>query len=434
MRITVFGTGYVGTVTGTCFADLGHKVHCVDVDEERIRRLNEGDPVIYETGLRDLLARNLKAGRIRFSTDPKAAVEHAELIFICVGTPPRASGEADLRYVLQVAETIGSHMRDYKVVINKSTVPVGTYDRVRRAISEAQAEPVEFDVVSNPEFLREGLALYDFRNPERVVIGCSSKRAEKLLQTVYRPTLRTNRELLVTSIPSAELIKYASNAMLATRISFMNELSHLCEKVGADIKDVSRGMGLDSRIGPRFLHAGCGYGGSCFPKDVKALGAVLEQHGLTSNLLRAVDYINDRQKRSVVHKLKSVLPDLDGKTIALWGLAFKPLTDDIREAPSVTVIEELLREYAKVRAYDAKAAANIARRFGDQVELGEDAYAILDGADALVILTEWDEFRSPDFERIRKLLKQPIIIDGRNILSPAVCREQGFTYVGFGRP
>ncbi|GIW72505.1 MAG: UDP-glucose 6-dehydrogenase [Planctomycetota bacterium] len=432
MRITVFGTGYVGTVTGTCFADLGNELVCVDVDGERVARLNAGDPVIYETGLRDLLQRNLEAGRLRFTTDAASAVRHGELIFVCVGTPPRSSGEADLSQVVEVARTVGRHMQEYKIIVNKSTVPVGTYDVVRRAVREAQTVELPFDVVSNPEFLREGQAIQDFQNPERIVIGTDSERAREALARLYRPIARTNRPIFFTTIPSAELIKYASNAMLATRISFMNELSHLCEAVGANILEVARGMGLDSRIGPRFLHAGCGYGGSCFPKDVKALAQVMEQHGLTSNLLRAVDYINERQKRAVVQKLKRVLPQLDGRTIAVWGLSFKPRTDDMREAPSLRVIEDLLREYARVRAYDPEARQNARQLFGDAIEVVDDAYEAVAGADALVLLTEWDEFRQPDLLRVRDRMAGRVIVDGRNVLSRAEVEALGFTYIGFG--
>jgi UDPglucose 6-dehydrogenase len=433
MRITVFGTGYVGTVTGVCFADLGNDVICVDVDESKVERLQGGDPVIYEAGLRDLLGRNLEAKRIRFTTDAREGVEHGEVIFVCVGTPPRSSGEADLRYVTQVAETIGRHMQGYKVIVNKSTVPVGTYDVVRRAAQDAQAgEVIEFDVVSNPEFLREGAAIRDFQNPDRVVCGTDSERAREVMERLYRPLTRASKPLMVTSIPSAELIKYASNAMLATRISFMNELSHLCEATGADVRDVARGMGLDSRIGHRFLHAGCGYGGSCFPKDVKALAHVMEQQGVTSNLLRAVDYINERQKRSVLHKLKREVPELEGKTVAVWGLAFKPRTDDMREAPSVTVIEGLLREYASVRAYDPEANGNAAQLFGDKITICEDAYDTVEGADALCVLTEWDEFREPDFARVRELMRGDVVIDGRNILSAEQLSQVGLRRVGYG--
>jgi UDPglucose 6-dehydrogenase len=436
MKITVFGTGYVGTVTGTCFADLGNAVLCMDVDAKKIERLKKADPIIYEPGLKELLEKNLAAGRVDFTDDAARAVEFGDICFVCVGTPPRANGEADLSYVQAVARTIGAHMRGYKLVVNKSTVPVGTYDLVRRAIKDAQAQAgrdIPFDVISNPEFLREGAAVRDFQNPDRIVVGTDSDRAKDLMNRLYGPITRVTRPILFTTIPSAELIKYASNAMLATRISFMNEISHLCEAVGADIADVAKGMGLDTRIGPRFLQAGCGYGGSCFPKDVKAIAQVLEQHGLTSTLLQAVDHINERQKRSIVLKLKKFLPQLEGKTIAIWGLAFKPRTDDIREAPAVTVIEMLRREYASVRAFDPEAIANARRIFGDEVYFAKDAYDALVGADALLILTEWDEFREPDFGRMKELLRAPVVIDGRNIFNPDEVRAAGFTYSGMGR-
>ena len=437
MMISVFGTGYVGTVTGTCFADLGNRVVCVDIDENRIERLKGGDPIIYEPGLKELLEKNLKAGRLEFTIDAAKAVDTADVVFICVGTPPRSTGEADLSFVQSVATTIGKYMHGYKVIVNKSTVPVGTYDLVRRAVKSAQGDKsVPFDVVSNPEFLREGAAVHDFQNPDRIVVGTDSERAMEILNKMYGPVTRITRPIMYTSIPSAELIKYASNAMLATRISFMNELSHLCEEVGADVQDVAKGMGLDSRIGSRFLQAGCGYGGSCFPKDVRALAQVLEQHGLTSTLLQAVDYINERQKRSLVQKLRKYLPELEGKTVAIWGLAFKPRTDDIREAPAVTVIEQLLRAYAKVRAFDPEAVENARKLFPDpeKVYFARDAYDALAGADALVILTEWDEFREPDLARVKELLKSPIIVDGRNVLSPPDVRALGFLYAAVGRP
>jgi UDPglucose 6-dehydrogenase len=441
MRISVFGTGYVGLVTSTCCADLGNQVIGVDIDAAKIERLRRGEATIYEPGLQDLLERQVKSGRLEFTTDDQKAVDAAEVIFICVGTPPRSNGEADLTYVVAAAKSIGRHMRDYKVVVNKSTVPVGTFDVVRRAIQEAQAgRDVAFDVVSNPEFLREGMAIYDFQNPERIVVGTDSERARATMEKLYRPIARVTRPIVFTTIPSAELIKYASNAMLATRISFMNEISHLCEAVGADIGEVSRGMGLDSRIGSRFLQAGIGYGGSCFPKDVKALAAVLEYHGLASTLLQAVDHINERQKRSLVQKLRRLVPGLEGKTFAVWGLAFKPRTDDVREAPSLTVVEQLLREYASVRCFDPEAnetfkqaTAGLKERFGDRLHYAQSAYEALEGADALLLLTEWDEFREPDFARMKELLKQPLILDGRNIYNPADIRALGFTYVGVGR-
>jgi UDPglucose 6-dehydrogenase len=436
MVISVFGTGYVGVVTGTCFADLGNHVICVDIDAERVERLRGGDPVIYEPGLKELLERNLRAGRLEFTTDGAAAVRAASVIFICVGTPARHNGEADLSYVRGAASAIGQAMDGYKVIVNKSTVPVGTYELVRRTIRDAVGDPnIEFDVVSNPEFLREGAAIRDFQNPDRIVVGTDSERARQMMNRLYAPVVRTSRPIMFTSIPSAELIKYASNAMLATRISFMNELSHLCEQVGGDITEVARGMGLDGRIGPRFLHAGCGYGGSCFPKDVKALAQILEQHGLTSTLLQAVDYINERQKRSIVQKLRTLLPDLDGKNIAVWGLAFKPRTDDVREAPALVVIDQLLRAYARVRAYDPEALENARRMLPESpgLSFAPDAYSALEGADALLVLTEWDEFREPDLPRMRELMRTPNIVDGRNIFDQQELAALGFRCVGIGR-
>lgn len=435
MKIAVFGSGYVGTVTGLCFADLGNELIGVDVDEQRVRKLNDGDPVIYERGLQEVLRRNLQAGRVRYTTDAREAVQHADVIFICVGTPPRFNGEADLQYVVEAAQAIGCHMNGYKVIVNKSTVPVGTYDVVRRAVREAQpGEEIDFDVVSNPEFLREGQALRDFQEPDRVVLGTSSERAKEMMEQLYRPVAKvSDGGLFFTTVASAELIKYASNAMLATRVSFMNELSHLCEVVGADIDDVGEAVGMDSRIGPHFLNAGCGYGGSCFPKDVKALAQLMEQHGLTSNLLRAVDYINDRQKRTVVHKLKKVYPSLEGKRVAIWGLAFKPGTDDMREATAVTVIEQLLREYATVVAYDPEALDNARELFGDRVEFVSDPYAAVKDADALLVLTEWQEFRQPDVDKLKSLMHACVVVDGRNILSRREMERGGFTYLSYGR-
>jgi UDPglucose 6-dehydrogenase len=437
MRIAIFGTGYVGTVTGTCFADLGNQVTCVDVNAERVARLKSGDPVIYEPGLRELLQKNLRAGRIEFTTDAAYAVGRGEVIFICVGTPPKSTGEADLSFVESVGRAVGRYMRGYRVIVTKSTVPVGTHELVRRAIREAQEGPeIPFDVASNPEFLREGSAVRDCQSPDRIVLGVESPRARKVLEALYGPYLRVCPNLMFTTIPTAELIKYASNAMLATRISFMNEISHLCDAVGADIVDVAKGMGLDRRIGPLFLEAGCGYGGSCFPKDVRALAHVLEQHGLTSTLLQAVTYINERQKLSIVHKLRQQLPVLDGRVIAIWGLAFKANTDDIREAPSVAVIEQLLRAYATVRAYDPEAIDNARRQFPDprRVYFAKDAYEVLEGADALLILTDWDEFRAPDLGRMREVMRSNIVIDGRNIFNPDEMKYFDFAYRSIGRP
>jgi UDPglucose 6-dehydrogenase len=436
MKLLCIGSGYVGLVSGTCFADLGNEVTCLDIDEKKIESLGKGIIPIYEPGLKELVERNIKLGRLRFTTDSEKAIKEAEIIFICVGTPPKSNGEADMNYTYAAAENIGRFMNDYKIVANKSTVPVGTAEKVRKIISEElkkRKKSTGFDVVSNPEFLREGAAVKDFQNPDRIIIGASSEKAKEILAKLYKPLSRSDKPIVFTTEKNAELIKYASNAMLATRISFMNELSHLCEEIGADIKVIARGMGLDNRIGPRFLQAGCGYGGSCFPKDVKALSHMLEQHGLTSNLMRTVDYINERQKRSLVPKLKKLLPELEGKTIAVWGLAFKPRTDDIREAPSLTVIDQLLKEEAIVRAYDPEAMENAKQAFKKGVAFTNDAYEALEGADALLILTEWDEFREPDFEKMKKLMKQHIIIDGRNLYEPADLEKLGFKYRGVGR-
>jgi len=439
MKLLCVGSGYVGLVSGTCFADLGNDVVCLDIDEKKVESLKKAIIPIYEPGLKELLERNIKLGRLNFTIDKEKSITHAEIIFICVGTPPKSNGEADMSYVYQAAEDIGKHINDYKIIINKSTVPVGTAEKVKRIINEQlkkRKKKIEFDVVSNPEFLREGAAVKDFQNPDRVVIGTDSEKAKEILTKLYRPISRATQPIMFTTEKNAELIKYASNAMLSTRISFMNELSQLCEEIGADVKAVAKGLGLDTRIGPRFLQAGCGYGGSCFPKDVKALAQMLEQYGLTSNLMRTVDYINERQKRSIVPKLKKFIPKIEGKTIAVWGLSFKPRTDDIREAPSLTVIDQLIKEYASIKAYDPEAMENAKKHFKNfkkTVFFAKTSYEALKDADALIILTEWDEFREPDFEKIKKLLKQHIIIDGRNIYDPKEMKTLGFKYKSVGR-
>ena len=436
MKLLCIGSGYVGLVSGTCFADLGNEVVCLDIDEKKIEALNKGIIPIYEPGLKELVERNIKLGRLKFTTDSEKAIKEADIIFICVGTPPKPNGEADMSYTYAAAENIGRFIDSYKIIANKSTVPVGTAEKVRKIISEElskRKKNIDFDVVSNPEFLREGAAVKDFQNPDRIIIGVSSEKAKEILAKLYKPISRADKPLVFTTEKNAELIKYASNAMLATRISFMNELSQLCEEMGADIKAIARGMGLDTRIGSRFLQAGCGYGGSCFSKDVKALSHMLEQHGLTSNLMRTVDYINERQKRSLVPKLKKFLPKLEGKTIAVWGLSFKPRTDDVRESPALTVIDQLLKEDAQVRAYDPEAVENAKQLFKKGVVFSNTSYEALEGADALIILTEWDEFREPDFSRMKKLMKQHIIIDGRNIYEPADIEKLGFKYKSVGR-
>ena len=431
-KITFFGTGYVGLVTGTCFADFGNEVICVDNNPEIIDKLNKGEMTIYEPGLEELVNRNVDQGRISFTTNAERGVKESDIIFIAVGTPPKDNNQADLKYVMNVAETIGKYMNDYKVVVNKSTVPVGTGERVRRRIADNLEKKIEFDVVSNPEFLREGAAIKDFQNPDRVVLGVENGVAKKLMAELYAPVSRTERPILFTDIKSAELTKYAANAMLATRISFMNELSHLCEEVGADIKEVAKGIGLDSRIGSRFLSAGVGYGGSCFPKDVKALAYMLESHDLNANIVRSVDYVNDRQKKSLVPKLKNYLPNLDGKKIAVWGLSFKPRTDDVRDSPALTVIDQLQEEYANVSAYDPEGMGRAKEKLMD-VDYCSNSYDAVKDADALLVLTEWDEFRNVDLERVKSLMKQLIIYDGRNIFEPGKIKDLGFTYMGVGR-
>lgn len=434
MKIAVIGSGYVGLVGGTCFADFGNQVTCVDIDEKKIALLNSGGVPIYEPGLDDMLERNRKEGRIVFTTDFAAAIKDNDVIFIAVGTPPGKNHEADLSFVLDVAKKIGSNMQNYKVIVTKSTVPVGTADKIEQAIKVAQTTPVEFDVVSNPEFLREGEAILDFTNPERVVIGTKTERARKVMEQLYRTVARANKPIVYTDIKSAEMIKYASNAMLATRISFMNEIARLCEKVGADVKEVAKGMGLDSRIGPRFLQAGLGYGGSCFPKDVQALAQTMQQHHVPSKILHAVEEVNAEQKQVAFEKLRQAVGDVKGKTIAVWGLAFKPKTDDMREAPSLTVIESLHKAGAKIFAFDPEAQV-VAKKMLAHIPITycQRPYDAITGADALVVVTEWNEFRQLDLDRIKSVMKSPIIVDGRNIWEPSEMKAKGFTYIGIGR-
>jgi len=431
MKLTIAGTGYVGLVSGTGFANLGNDVICFDIDKEKIEALKNGTIPIYEPGLDELYKRNVEAGRLTFTTDPETAVRESEIIFICVNTPSNEHKEADLTAVKEVARVIGRHMDQYKVIVNKSTVPVGTADLVKNIIKENQVENIEFDVVSNPEFLREGAAVKDFENPDRIIIGTDSKKAEEIMTSLYRSRARTDRPIMVTDIKSAEIIKYASNAMLATRISFMNQLSHLCEKTGADIKQVSKGMGLDDRIGPRFLQAGIGYGGSCFPKDVKALISTLKQNDCDADLFEAVNRINERQKSVVLNKLESVL-DLNGSTVAVWGVSFKPKTDDIREAPSIKIIQELQHLGATIHACDPVAIEN-AKKVLNNVHFFQNPYETIRDCDALIVATEWNEFRNLDMRAVKILLKKPIVIDGRNIYDPIEMKALGFTYMGIGR-
>ncbi|WP_309890130.1 UDP-glucose/GDP-mannose dehydrogenase family protein [Archangium sp.] len=431
MHIAIIGTGYVGLVAGTCFADSGNDVICVDIDARKIAQLQQGEIPIYEPGLEELIRKNTRDQRLSFTTDLASAVSRSQVVFIAVGTPEGESGEADLQYVLKAAEQIGRAMRQYTVVVDKSTVPVGTADLVREAI--AKVSEVEFDVVSNPEFLKEGAALDDFFKPDRVVIGTESERARKLMGQLYAPFVRTENPILYMDTRSAELTKYAANAMLATRISFMNDMAALCEKVGADVDFVRKGMGADKRIGYPFLFPGVGYGGSCFPKDVKALVAKGREQGLELDLLRAVERTNERQKKLLVQKALKHFGSLAGRTFAVWGLAFKPKTDDMREAPSIEVIEGLLAKGAKVVAHDPVAEHTARRVFGDRIRYTQVPYEAVEGTDALFVVTEWNEFRHPDFDRMKALMKSPVIFDGRNIYDPVRMRELGFTYMGLGR-
>ncbi len=439
MKITVIGSGYVGLVTGTCLAEVGNHVCCLDVDPDKIATLQAGGIPIYEPGLDDMVRRNVAAGRLSFTTDVAESVAFGDIQFIAVGTPPDEDGSADLQYVLAAARNIGRHMQGYKVVVDKSTVPVGTADKVRAAIAETLAERGEdlpFSVVSNPEFLKEGAAIEDFMKPDRIVVGVEDECSVELMRRLYAPFQRNHERILFMDLRSAELTKYAANAMLATRISFMNELANLAETLGADIELVRKGIGSDPRIGYHFLYPGAGYGGSCFPKDVKALVATGRENGHAMRVLTAVEEANDSQKRRLADKLVARLgEDLTGRRIALWGLAFKPNTDDMREAPSRVLVDELTRRGAQVAAYDPVAMEEAARVMGDNPRLtfAEDMMQAVQGADALIIVTEWKMFRAPDVDAIKAALKQPLLIDGRNMYDPAWMREQGFDYLAIGR-
>ncbi len=433
MKIAVIGTGYVGLVTGTCFAETGNQVICVDIDERKVERLRSGEIPIYEPGLEPLFDRNRQQGRLTFTTSLSDAIEKAQLIFLALPTPPGEDGSADLSYVLGVARQIGPMLKSYKVVVNKSTVPVGTGEKVRAALLE-KADPSLFDVVSNPEFLREGVAVEDFMKPDRVVIGVESEAAKTLMEDLYAPFVRQGNPILYMDIRSAEMTKYAANAYLATRISFMNEIANLCETLGADVDQVRKGIGSDSRIGKRFLFAGAGYGGSCFPKDVQALYKTAQLNGYDFKILEAVMGVNDRQRHTVSQKVLAYFGDnLVGKKIAIWGLSFKPNTDDIREAPALYVIEDLLHAGASVSVFDPEAMPNVERVLGRQIAYGEDSYEILDGADALVIMTEWSVFRTPDFEQMLALMKTPVIFDGRNLFDLGRMSKTPFYYNSIGR-
>lgn len=433
MKLCVVGTGYVGLVAGTCFAESGNDVVCVDVDAGKIAALTRGEVPIYEPGLEELIKRNVAQQRLTFQTDLADAVRRSLICFIAVGTPEGANGEADLSAVWTVAEQIGGAMNDYKVVVDKSTVPVGTAARVGELIRRHSAHPV--DVVSNPEFLKEGAAIEDFQKPDRVVIGHHGERARAIMEELYKPFVRTGNPILFMTPESAEMTKYAANAMLAARISLINEIANLCDAVGGDVEDVRRGVGLDRRIGPAFLFPGVGYGGSCFPKDVKALITMAEGNGLEPRLLRAVDAVNTAQKTLLFRKLEQhYARQLAGRRFAVWGLSFKPRTDDMREAPAVTLIEALLAAGARVQAHDPVARGAAERLFGDRITYVDAPYDTLRDAEALLIVTEWAEFKQPDFARMRSLLRQPVIFDGRNLYEPATMRQQGFTYYAVGRP
>lgn len=437
MRIAVVGTGYVGLVSGTCLAETGVTVTCVDVNAEKIEMLNRGGIPIYEPGLAELVEKNRQRGRLFFTTSLKDALQGADAVFIAVGTPPDEDGSADLRYVLEVAREIGALIEDYIVVVTKSTVPVGTNRKVKQAVGEGLRQrgvEVEFDVASNPEFLKEGDAVNDFMHPDRVVIGVDSERAERVMERLYHAFVLNNTSLIFMDIPSAEMTKYAANSMLATRISFMNDIANLCELVGANVDAVKRGIGSDSRIGNKFLNAGCGYGGSCFPKDVKALMRTGMSQGYPMGVLQAVEEVNERQKGVLFHKIvRHYGGDLRGKHFGLWGLAFKPATDDMREAPSLVLIGQLLEAGATVKAYDPVAMEECRRRIGDRIAYAGDMYEALEGADAMIVVTEWQEFKVPKFTYIERALKEKVVFDGRNIYDPLQMKEFGYTYYGIGR-
>lgn len=437
MRISVVGTGYVGLVSGTCLAETGVTVTCVDVDASKIEKLNAGKIPIYEPGLAELVTKNRADERLFFTTSLEESIKDADAIFIAVGTPPDEDGSADLRYVLGVAHEIGSLIDDYVVVVTKSTVPVGTNRKVKQAIRQEldrRGVQVEFDVASNPEFLKEGDAINDFMSPDRIVIGVESERARKVMERLYHAFLLNNIQMFFMDIPSAEMTKYAANSMLATRISFMNDIANLCEIVGANVESVKRGIGSDSRIGKKFLNAGCGYGGSCFPKDVKALVKTGDDYGYSMQVLKAVEAVNDRQKGVLFDKIqKHYNGNLKGRKFGLWGLSFKPATDDMREAASLVLIEQLLEAGAMVRAFDPVAMEECRRILGDRIEYARNMYEALESADAMVVVTEWQEFKVPKFTYIEKALKEKVIFDGRNIYSPQQMEEFGYTYYGIGR-
>ena len=436
MKIAIVGTGYVGLVSGACFAEVGIDVTCVDIDKRKIDNLINGTIPIYEPGLDDLVSRNVKEGRLHFTTDLKECLDEVEVVFSAVGTPPDEDGSADLKYVLDVARTFGRNINKYTILVTKSTVPVGTSAKIKAEINRELAErgmSVPFEVASNPEFLKEGAAIKDFMSPDRVVIGIESDRARKVMERLYRPFLLNNFRVIFMDIASAEMTKYAANSMLATRISFMNDIANLCELVGADVNMVRKGIGTDARIGNKFLYAGCGYGGSCFPKDVKALIHTGKEHGYKMRIIEAVEEVNELQKSIVFRKLKDALGNLKGRRIGMWGLAFKPATDDMREAPALVVIEKLLEAGATVVAYDPVAVPEARRRLGDRIEYALDMYDTAVDADAIALMTEWKQFRVPSWNVLHKVMRGNIIVDGRNIYDPAELAEEGFEYHCIGK-
>ena len=436
MNIAIVGTGYVGLVSGACFSEMGINVTCVDIDSKKIERLKAGDIPIYEPGLDEIVRRNCRVGRLHFTTDLKSCLNDVEVVFSAVGTPPDEDGSADLKYVLSVARTFGQNIEKYTILVTKSTVPVGTSAKVKAVIEEELAKRgknIEFEVASNPEFLKEGAAVKDFMSPDRIVIGVESDRAKSVMERLYRPFQINKYKIYFMDIPSAEMTKYAANAMLATRISFMNDIANLCELVGANVDMVRKGIGADARIGTKFLYPGCGYGGSCFPKDVKALAKTARDYGYTMGVIEAVEAVNERQKAIVADKLEKMLGGLEGRTVALWGLSFKPETDDMREAPSLVIIDRLLRGGAQVKVYDPVAMDECRRRIGDKVTYCKDMYDAVTDADALAMITEWNEFRIPSWTALKRLMRRPAIVDGRNRYDKAEVLAEGFEYSAIGK-
>ena len=434
MNIAIVGTGYVGLVSGTCFAETGNNVVCIDIDENKVLRMQNGEVPIYEPGLEVLFERNTKQGRLSFTTDLTEGIKNAEIIFLALPTPPGADGSADLKYVLKVAEDLSHTITDYKVIVDKSTVPVGTADKVYERLA-ANLDESFFDVVSNPEFLREGVAVDDFMRPERVVIGTSSSKAKKVMERLYNPFVRQGNPVIFMDEKSAEMTKYAANSFLATKITFMNEVANLCEEVGANVDMVRKGIGSDSRIGKRFLFPGVGYGGSCFPKDVKALAKTAQENNCDFRILQSVMDVNEDQKSILSRRIKNYFGEsIANKTIGIWGLAFKPNTDDIREAPALTIIDELLKAGAQIKAFDPEAMENVKALMGDKIILCDNQYDAIEGTDALAVVTEWNVFRTPDYDRIMSSLREPVVFDGRNVFDPIDMKERGFVYSSIGRP